>query len=994
MRQRCILVRKDKENVSGRKRFCSLLACAVLTLICIQQVEAQTITAKGVVRDAATREAIIGANVLIKGTTTGVPTDLDGNFELTVPTGSTLVVSYVGYVEKEVTVNGSAPLTILMEEDAFLLGEVVAIGYGSQKKKELTGSVAGLKENDLNKGVQTNPMGMMQGKVAGLNISKPNSGDPNADYVFQLRGTSSLQGNTSPLIIIDGIPQGDLSAIPQDDIESIDILKDGSAAAIYGTRGTNGVILVTTKRGSAGKMSTSYRGYISTSSILNKLDILNREEFLANGGNDRGADTDWIDELTRTPFIHSHNLSITGGTNQFNYRASLSYKENPGVAIKTGYNEMIGRFAANQTLLDKRISIAYDATYRRYNREASNDDNSAFKHATHYNPTAPIYDPDRDDSGGYYQLDVQNYSNPVAQLRQSDRDTKGGTFQGSARIGVNIIEGLRAQLFGSVRYNDQAQGSYSSREIWNTSSYGSATRRYDNRKNETIEATLDYINSFGKHNLVVLGGYSYEHNFSEWFQANNTNFDSDVFSYYNLGAGSNLINNPTQGMMESFISQDNLASFFGRVNYNYDERYLLSASIRHEASTRLGDNHKWGTFPAVSLGWRLSNEAFLKDVSWINELKVRVGFGVTGNMPSDSYKSLPMMGVVGRYYDHTSGKWVSAYGPTQNLNEDIKWEKKAEWNLGFDWAAFNNRLNVTVDLYTRKVSDLLYTYKVPTPPYQYPEMLANVGDASSKGLEFAISVVPVRNRDFSWNSSVNFSFNTNRIDKFSNDQFQTEWIEKGFLGDGDLGGLNNTPLLRLVPGGKVGDFYLPVFKGFTEEGKWIFEDLNNDGKFSFEDDRRFVGNAQPDFIAGWSNEFSYKNFDLSFTLRAVVGNDVFNVGRMALENQSIAGQEKNMLKSALKSPLRDAGFPSDYYLEDGSFLKMDNITLGYNIPFKSSNLIKEMQIYFTAQHVFTLTGYKGVDPEVDMVGVDNMGIERTRYFPTVRSYVLGLNVTF
>ncbi len=973
-------------------------------LVCIHPVMAQDLLIRGNVQDATTSEAIIGANVVVKGTTVGVATDFDGNFEISVPLNSTLVITYIGYLEKEIIVRDASALQILLEDDSFQLGEVVAIGYGSQKKKELTGSVAGLKENDLNKGVQTNPMGMMQGKVAGLNISKPNSGDPNADYVFQLRGTSSLQGNTSPLIIIDGIPQGDLSTIPQDDIETIDILKDGSAAAIYGTRGTNGVILVTTKRGSAGKTSASYSGYMSIATIARQLDMMTREQFLEYGGNDRGHDTDWMDEITRTPFIHSHNLAITGGSNNFNYRASLSFKDNPGLAINTGYNEIIGRFVANQSLLNNKIQIAYDATYRRYKRDnsnitstdgtPSNNDNAAFKHAAHYNPTAPIYDAEIENSGGYYQLDIQNYSNPVALLNQNERHVKGATFQGSARLTWNILEGLKAQVFGSMKYSDRIQGVYSSREIYNTSSYGSATRRYDNWQNETIETTIDYIKSFDKHNLVALAGYSYEHNFREWYRVNNSNFDSDVFSYYNLGAGSNLLNNPTQSMMESFVSQDDLASFFGRINYNYDERYLLSASIRHEASTRLGKNHKWGTFPAVSAGWRISNESFMKDIEFINELKLRLGYGVTGNMPSDSYKSLPMMGVVGRFYDHTSGRWTSAYGPTQNLNEDIKWERKGEWNVGVDWVAFHNRLSITIDAYKRKVSDLLYTYKVPTPPYQYSEMLANVGDATSKGLEFTVSVVPVKNRDFSWNSSINFSFNDNRIDKFSNEQFQTDWIEKGYLTDGDLGGMNNTPLIRLVPGGKVGDFYLPVFEGFTEDGKWIFKDLSGDSKFTFDDDRKIVGNAQPDFIAGWSNEFTYKDFDLSFTLRAIVGNDVYNVGRMALENPNVAGQEKNMLASVISLPLKDAAQPSDYYLENGSFLKMDNITLGYNVPLKKNNYISNLRAYFTAQNVFTITGYKGVDPEVDMVGIDNMGIERTRFYPTVRSFVLGLNVTF
>lgn len=959
---------------------------------------AQNITVKGVVKESITGEPIIGANVAVKGTTNGTISDLDGNYMISnVAPNATLIVSYIGYKTAETAVNGKASVQIVLEEESIGLQEVVAVGYGSQKKKELTGSVAGLKEGDLIKGVQTNPMGMIQGKVAGLNISKPNGGDPNGEFKFQLRGASSLTGNTSPLIIIDGIPQGDLSTVPQDDIESIDILKDGSAAAIYGTRGTNGVILVTTKRGKVGRTTATYNGYISVSSIAHKLDLMNRDEFLENGGTDRGHSTDWMDEITRTPFIHSHNLALTGGTNEFSYRASLSYKNNPGLALRSGYDEMIARFSANQSLFKNKVQIAYDATYRRFNKEnvSSNpDDYSAFKHAQHYNPTAPVYDAENTTSGGYYALDIQNYTNPVAYIMQRTKQTKGGTFQGSARVTWNIIDGLRAQLFGSVKYLDQNLGRYESREIYNTSTFGRATRGYDNKLNQTIEATVDYMKSFGKHNLVVLGGYSYEYNFKEGFEVYNTNFDSDVFSYYNLAAGSNLINDPRQDMMSSYISKDNLASFFGRVNYNYDERYLLSASIRHEASTRLGANHKWGTFPAVSVGWRISNEAFMADVKVINELKLRVGYGVTGNMPSDSYMSLPMMGVVGRYYDHTSKTWVSAYGPTQNLNENIKWEKKGEWNVGVDLAMFNNRLNVTVDAYQRNVSDLLYTYKVPTPPYQYSEMLANVGDATSKGLEITIGGTPVRNKNFSWTSTVNFSFNTNTIDKFSNEFFQTDWIEKGLLSDGDLGGMNSTPLLRLVPGGKVGDFYMPVFEGFNADGTWKFKDMNGDGKFTFDEDREIVGNAQPDFIAGWTNEFSYKNFDLSFSLRAVVGNDVYNVGRMALENPSVAGTEKNMVSSVRDIPLKDAAQVSDYYLENGSFLKLDNITLGYNVPLKKNEYISNLRFYLSGQNLFTITKYKGIDPEVDMVGIDDMGIERTRYYPAVRSFVLGLNVSF
>ena len=520
------------------------------------------------------------------------------------------------------------------------------------------------------------------------------------------------------------------------------------------------------------------------------------------------------------------------------------------------------------------------------------------------------------------------------------------------------------------------------------------SRSYNNYIHKTIEATLNYAKTYGEHNFVALAGYSYEHNFRENFNVNNSNFDSDIFSYYNLQAGSNLLNDPTQSMMGSSISQSNLASFFGRINYTYNDKYLVSGSVRYEGSTRLGLNNKWGTFPAVSLGWIASNEEFLSGSSTIDFLKLRLGYGVTGNMPSNDYLTLGLMGVVGRVYDHSSQTWINAYGPTQNVNKDIKWEKKGEWNLGIDLTAIHNRFNLTVDTYLRKVSDLLYNYKVPTPPFQYESIMANVGEATSKGLEFTIGVSPVKTSKFTWNTSYNMSFNSNRIDKFSNEIYQTDWIEMGDLNSGDLGGLEQTPLIRLVPGGKAGSFYLPVFEGFNEDGTWKFKDVNGDGEFTFDVDREFVGNAQPDFIAGWNNDFSYGNFELSVSLRAVVGNDVYNVSRLALENKTVAGTEKNMLVSVMNLPLNDAALVSDYYLEDGSFLKLDNVTLAYNVPVGRIESIKKLRFYITGQNLFTITSYKGIDPEVNMVDIGNMGIERTSYYPSVRLFVAGVNVSF
>ena len=976
-------------------RVALVLLLLVPAISSLQAIPSQSKTISGVVTSATDNEPLIGVSVQVKETSTGGITDMDGKYSVTAQTGQTLVFSYIGYKSQEFKVGDSSVINVSLKEDTEMLDEVVVVGYGVQKKKLVTGATVQVKGENIAKLNTTNPLSALQGQTPGVNIVST-SGQPGASMSVTIRGLGTV-GNSQPLYLIDGVG-GDISTLNPADIESIDVLKDGSAAAIYGTRGTNGVILVTTKRGSAGKMSVTYNGYMSISSIANQLEVMDRDQFLANGGNDRGYDTNWMDEITRTPFSHSHNLALTGGTTDFNYRASVSYRNNQGIALKSGFNEMIARFSANQNLFDKKIQIAYDATYRRFDREGENssyDDYSAFKHAYYYNPTAPVYDETGTiDAGGYYALDIQGYSNPVAYIMQRDRRTKGGLFQGSARVTWNILEGLRAQAFGSLKYSDINKGTYTSREVFNTSSFGSASRSFNTRFNKTLETTIDYVKSFGEHHLVVLGGYTYEHNYRESFGMNNSNFDSDVYSYYNLGAGSNLINNPSQSMMDGSVSQDNLVSFFGRVNYNWGNRYLLSASVRREGSTRLGADYKWGTFPAVSVGWSIGNEAFMESASWINDLKLRLGYGVTGNMPSDNYLSLSMMGVVGRFYDHTSKQWINAYGPTQNQNPDLKWERKGEWNLGVDFAALNNRLNVTVDLYTRKVSDLLYKYKVPTPPYQYSSMLANVGDATSKGLEFSVSGTPVQNKNFSWTSSINFSFNTNKLDKLSNETFQTDWIETGYLSDGDLGGMNSTPLIRLVPGGKVGDFYLPVFEGFTEDGKWKFKDVDGSGDFTYNEDREIVGNAQPDFIAGWTNEFKYRDFDLSFTFRAVVGNDVYNVSRMALENRNVAGKEKNMLASVMDIPLQDAAQASSYYLEDGSFVKLDNITLGYNVPVKKLGFMQNLRLYLTGQNLFTITGYKGIDPEVDMVGLDNMGIERTRYYPASRSFILGLNVTF
>ncbi len=937
-------------------------------------------------------ESLPGVNVTVFGTLIGTITDFDGKYSITVPNNEAILIfSFIGYNTQEVISGGKTEINVIMTEDSQMLDEVVVIGYGSQRKKDLTGSVTGVATEQLLKGAQTSPMGMVQGKVAGLNVIKPNAGDPNSSFVYQIRGTSSLTGNTTPLIVVDGIPQGDLNAIPQDDIESIDILKDGSAAAIYGTRGTNGVILVTTKRGQTGTTNVSYNGYISTSTVLNTLDVMSAKQFKENGGADYGAETNWLDEVTRVPFSHSHNLSISGGTSNFNYRSSVAYKDQQGIQLNNGYQEIIARFVASQSFLNNKVRAEYDVTYRRQDRQ--NASNGVFRQAMSANPTYPVYDEAFAEWGGFWRPEVTGSSNPLASLLQRTSVTENGYLQGSARLTYNIISGLSISTFGTLYYNDSFSGNYTPRNIYMTTTFGSANVNSSNNLRQTIETTISYNKSIGRSNLAILGGHSYEKSKYQGISASNSNFDSDVFSYFNLSAGQDLVNHPVADRVGSGTTRSALASFFGRINYTYANKYLASISARREGSSRLGSNNKWGTFPAASLGWVISEENFMYSVPTINFLKLRVGYGVTGNMPSDDYVALAMMGVTGRVYDHTSQSWVNAYGPTQNVNEDIKWEKKGEWNIGLDITALNNRMSFTADLYKRNVTDLLYRYDVPTPPFQYESILANVGTSTAKGLELTLGGSPVKTNKVTWNANFNISFNNNIIEKFSNEIYEMTYIEMGELSSGDIGGLNSTPLIRLVEGGRAGNFYLPVYEGLTDDGKWIFKDVDRDGVFNWDMDREYVGNAQPKFIAGFSSDVQYGNFNLSFSLRSVVGNDVYNVSNMALGNLAVQGTDNNALVSVMTSNLNDAAVASSYYLEDGSFVKMDNLTFSYDVPF-NTNYIRDLRLYLTAQNLFTLTNYTGVDPEVNMVDISNMGIERTSFYPSVRTFTLGVTVNF
>lgn len=667
-------------------------------------------------------EPVIGASVMVKGTTSGVATGIDGDFSIAAKPSDVLKVSAVGYKTAEVKVEGSAPIRITLEESSEVLDEVVVIGYGTSTKKELTGSVASMKKEELNPGTFPNAMGMLQGKVAGLQIVNPSGADPTAKYEILLRGTNTLAAGQGPLVIIDGVAGADIRNINPQDIESIDVLKDGSAAAIYGTRGTNGVIIVTTRRAREGRAEVTYEGQFTVGKVTRRAVPLTASEFNyvidtyrpELSGSKYGADTDWFDEITRTPISHKHTLSLSGGTEKFSHFTSLNYEKAEGVQRGNDFEKIAGRTNIRQSLLEGWVDVDVNLfiTHRKYNPSNT----SAFQQAFIHNPTEPVYDPSNTTSGGYYRIEAMEYYNPVAMINERTSTTVNDNFGGNARVTLNIkpVKGLKWDAFLALSRESNESKTYSTHYYPSIIGTDGSAEISNYKNNDTqFETTLNYIRSFGPHSLQALLGYTYQKGTENSAGMSNVGFDFDDTETNDIGSGTGLLNGKAD--LSSYKESHTYIGFFGRVLYNYDQRYLASVSLRRDGSSRFGKNNKWGWFPAVSLGWRISREAFLRDVEWLNELKIRGGYGVTGNQDFSNYKSLILMTTAGKFW--YNGEWINTYQPASNPNPDLQWEKKKEFNIGLDAQLFNSRLNVTFDYYHRTTDNLLYNYTVPTPPY-------------------------------------------------------------------------------------------------------------------------------------------------------------------------------------------------------------------------------------------------------------------------------------
>lgn len=968
--------------------------------ICLGTIVAQSLKGK-VVDDLG--EAVIGANVVEKGTTNGTITDLDGNYTLTLndPQKAIIQVSFIGYNTYEEAVKGRATVDIKLVASVVNLGEVVAIGYGTQTRREITGSVANVSEENFNKGATRDAADLLQGKVAGLSIIN-GTGDVTQSATIRLRGTSTLQNDQGPLIVIDGIPGGDMSTVAPSDIESVSVLKDASSAAIYGSRAAGGVILITTKRGSGSKTQINYDGYVAFDQMANKPDLMNAAEWRAYAeysGQDispydlYGANTDWFDELTRVGVSQNHSLSLSGGGSKNNYRASFTYLDRNGIMNDNDMERYSFRFQFQQRAIQDKLRIGLTGASTITNSNLPNRDN--FVLAYTMPPVYPVYNAD----GTYFSKVNGEFEqgNPVQNQHLNERSKKDSYFYGAGDVQFTIVEGLdiKANLYKS-RFTSAYTQFDNSETKFGQQSHGFAQKKNKIWDRNLMEWTANYEKAFGEteqHKVQGVLGYSWEDNEYEYSVAQNRNFLINDLGANGLQSGNEL----KQGDVESGKNTYKLISMFARLHYSFKERYMITATLRRDGSSKFGENHKWGTFPSASAAWGISQESFMKDIRWINDLKLRAGYGVTGNQDGlQPYKSMQIYGSSGRYFDN--GRWSTAYKINQNANPDLKWESTAMLNIGLDFSLFDNRLAGTIEWYDKRTSDMLYTYKVPTPPFVYDLMQANVGDMKNTGIELMINLDVIRKKNFNWNMSLNLSHNKNEITKLSNNIYTTSRV---YTGDANVRGQSNVTTHVIEEGYPIGQFFMLKCNGIDKEGKYIIEDINKDNIIS-EDDRTYCGDAQPDLTFGWNNSFSYKNWDLSFFFRGSIGQKVFNSPRATYANNTyLIGS--NALNDPLVYELKGQNsLVCSYYIEDASFVRLDNLSLGYTFDTKKLDWLDKARIYFAAQNLFVITGYKGLDPEVELFRGESTdqdaglspGIEPRLYFPKARTFTVGINLSF
>ena len=1009
------------ETIKQRNK---LLIAMMLGMLLSVQAFAQSLTVTGVVKDNM-GEAVIGANVVVKGTTNGTITDFDGNFTLTANKGDIIVISFIGYQPQELP--AAANMNVILKDDSQLLDDVVVIGYGTVKKDDATGSVTAIKPDKISKGITTSPQDMITGKIAGVNVVST-GGTPGAGATIRVRGGSSLNASNDPLIVIDGLAMDNdgvkgmsnpLSLVNPNDIETFTVLKDASATAIYGSRASNGVIIITTKKGSAGSApKVSYDGNVSFGKLRSKLDVMTGDEYRKYVTNLYGeeklphelgtANTDWQDEIYRTAISHDHNITISGGLKNMPYRVSLSYTNQNGI-IKTSNFE---RFTASVNL-----APAFFDNYLKFNINAKSmvawnqyADGGVVGSAITMDPTRPVYDNSTNVFGGYYQWSTKAEfnnpdwlltknslapQNPVALLNLKDDQAKSKSFIGNIEVDYkfHFLPDLRIHANLGADYSEGRQTTIISPYSYSNNYYGWNGTSYEYKYNLSGSAYLQYIKDFneGKHALDVMVGMEEQH-----FHRTG----------YEIGQGTD----PVTGDAYDERKRDNTAygyhstllSYFGRINYTFLNRYLLTATLRQDGTSRFDSNNRWGTFPSFAFGWKMKEESFLQDVDFLSDLKLRLGWGITGQQNLSNTMDFPYMALytANREFAYLpmGDQYLTTLRPGA-YNPDLKWEETTTWNAGIDFGFLNGRITGTLDYYYRETNDLINTVYIPTGMNFSNMLTSNVGSLRNQGVEFSINAKPIVTDDFVWDLGYNITWNNNKITKLTASDDSDYYVATGGI---------STATGSTIQAHKVGyaasSFYV-YQQVYDENGKPVentFVDRNHDGMIN-DSDRYIYKKPSADVLMGLTSKMTYKNWDFSFALRASIGNYVYNdvlANRSDVSTTGIwstSGFYSNRPTAALDLGFSGVGnyYMSDYFVQNASFLRCDNITLGYSFQ----NLFKTNgyngvggRIYATVQNPFVITGYDGLDPEVqgsaDTPGIDN------NIYPRPVTFLIGLSLQF
>lgn len=981
-----------------------ILATTIFTCNSLFAQSGKTIEVKGSVTDVE-GNAVIGASVTVEGTFNGTATDAAGEFKISAPSDGTLTVEYLGMEAQKVEVANRTFIEIVLQNSGVEIDEVIAVGYATGSRHTISGAVQKISKEELNSGFNANPLSSLKGKVAGVVIQK-SGGDPTTTPSVRVRGTTSLSGGNDPLVIIDGV-FGDLSllnALAPSDIESYTILKDASETAQYGSRGASGVIVVTTTKGGAGSTNLNYEGSFGVEQVYKNIEMLSADEYRAAVSQykiatalDAGDATNFIDQMERLGSIQNHKISFGSGSRNSSYRASLGVIDQQGIIKSSGMRNYTAKFDAMQSMFDNKLVLEMGMFASMKENDYVNDLQKTFYSAAAFNPTFPSAQ--KADGTWYEDPNANEVDNPLGRLTIDDQE-QNAYANIHAKLAWNIADGLKLSAFGSYTYNNKVNSVYIPLNIKQgiRESDGRASKNLNLSEVIMGNVTLSYKKDFDQHHIdALLLGEVQQYTYAG-FGATARKFGTNYFGYNNLAAGALV----KYGDVSSYNNGYQLASFMGRFNYVYAGKYIATVNFRADGSSKLGANNKWGMFPSGSFAWVASREEFLKDVSWLDELKVRVGYGVTGNQDAiSSYNSLEMM--VPQGITTVDGSQVVTYGVARNANPDLRWEEKKMFDTGIDLAILDNKLTMSLDYYHSVTEGLLYNYKVPVPPFIYPSLLANLGSMKNDGVELGVGYQVFNRKNQSLHLSFNVTYQTNELLSLSGtymgeDLSAAKYMSLGGInGAGFIGG-NNQAVYQIV-GQPVGVFYLPKTDGLIDQGKsglkYNIVDLDEDGKVDLNDgkDRYVAGQAVPKVFLGANLNYRFYGLDVQMQLNGAFGHKIYNGTSLTYMNMT-QFPTYNVLKEAPALNIRDSRV-TDYWLEDGDYVHIEYVTVGYNFNVDKARYCRSMRIYFSVNNLYTFTGYSGLSPLINSTVVgSNLGIDDKRFYPMSRTYSLGLSLNF